>query len=221
MSKQATPRRAPGQRGEGRRCGPSASRPQQARPGRTATIRGKKASSRRSNELHLLASKRIAIDVKKCARDSAIANAENNHNLDVDRPGRCRGVRSARRIVHEAFPRRAAAVKAAGIKKPFSESHHRGARSPNRRSGKTEDQVNGSEGKSDRPASRHQPDLGLSLVRRQGAEYSTMLHEDIEIRKPCCMKSPQPGGRVAKIVIERPATARNAASRSTPPVRAW
>ena len=46
-----------------------------------ATIRGKKASLA-VNELSF-SKKRIAIDVKK-ALNSAIANAENNHNLDVD-----------------------------------------------------------------------------------------------------------------------------------------
>ena len=47
-----------------------------------ATIRGKKAASA-VNEL-TFSKKRIARDVKK-ALNSAIANAENNHNLDVDR----------------------------------------------------------------------------------------------------------------------------------------
>src|SRR5712672_1299256 len=47
-----------------------------------ATIRGKKASSA-VNDL-TFSKKRIAQDVKK-ALNSAIANAENNHNLDVDR----------------------------------------------------------------------------------------------------------------------------------------
>ena len=47
-----------------------------------ATIRGKKAASA-VNEL-TFSKKRIAQDVKK-ALNSAIANAENNHQLDVDR----------------------------------------------------------------------------------------------------------------------------------------
>lgn len=46
-----------------------------------ATIRGKKAATA-VNEL-TFSKKRIARDVKK-ALNSAIANAENNHNLDVD-----------------------------------------------------------------------------------------------------------------------------------------
>lgn len=46
-----------------------------------AMIRGKKVD-RALNDL-TFSKKRIAIDVKKCLQ-SAIANAENNHNLDVD-----------------------------------------------------------------------------------------------------------------------------------------
>jgi large subunit ribosomal protein L22 len=46
-----------------------------------AMIRGKKVE-RALNDL-TFSKKRIAIDVKKCLQ-SAIANAENNHNLDVD-----------------------------------------------------------------------------------------------------------------------------------------
>ena len=46
-----------------------------------ATIRGRRVD----NALNVLtfSKKRIAIDVRKCLQ-SAIANAENNHNLDVD-----------------------------------------------------------------------------------------------------------------------------------------
>ncbi|PYE85048.1 50S ribosomal protein L22 [Pseudoroseicyclus aestuarii] len=46
-----------------------------------ALIRGKKVETA-LNDL-TFSKKRIAIDVKKCLQ-SAIANAENNHNLDVD-----------------------------------------------------------------------------------------------------------------------------------------
>ncbi len=46
-----------------------------------AMIRGKKVE-KALNDL-TFSKKRIAIDVKKCLQ-SAIANAENNHNLDVD-----------------------------------------------------------------------------------------------------------------------------------------
>src|ERR1044072_5655579 len=80
-----------------------------------ATIRGKKAASA-VNEL-TFSKKRIARDVKK-ALNSAIANAENNHNLDVDRL-----------IVAEASVGKGLVMKrfqtrgrgrAAGIIKPFS-----------------------------------------------------------------------------------------------------
>ena len=46
-----------------------------------AMIRGKKADKALTDLA--FSKKRIAIDVKKCLQ-SAIANAENNHNLDVD-----------------------------------------------------------------------------------------------------------------------------------------
>jgi large subunit ribosomal protein L22 len=46
-----------------------------------ALIRGKKVE-KALNDL-TFSNKRIALDVKKCLQ-SAIANAENNHNLDVD-----------------------------------------------------------------------------------------------------------------------------------------
>ena len=46
-----------------------------------ALIRGKKVE-KALNDL-TFSNKRIAVDVKKCLQ-SAIANAENNHNLDVD-----------------------------------------------------------------------------------------------------------------------------------------
>ncbi|MBM3644573.1 MAG: 50S ribosomal protein L22 [Alphaproteobacteria bacterium] len=81
-----------------------------------ATIRGKKAASA-VNEL-AFSRKRIAIDVRK-ALSSAIANAENNHNLDVDRL-----------IVAEASVGKGLVMKrfhtrgrgrSAGIVKPFSQ----------------------------------------------------------------------------------------------------
>ncbi|WP_102106770.1 50S ribosomal protein L22 [Oceaniglobus roseus] len=46
-----------------------------------AMIRGKKVEKALSDLT--FSKKRIAVDVKKCLQ-SAIANAENNHNLDVD-----------------------------------------------------------------------------------------------------------------------------------------
>ena len=79
MSKQATPRR------EADNEAKAVLRTVRVSPRKldlvAATIRGKKASLA-VNEL-TFSKKRIAIDVKK-ALNSAIANAENNHNLDVD-----------------------------------------------------------------------------------------------------------------------------------------
>ena len=46
-----------------------------------AMIRGKKVDTALSDLM--FSKKRIAVDVRKCLQ-SAIANAENNHNLDVD-----------------------------------------------------------------------------------------------------------------------------------------
>jgi len=80
-----------------------------------ASIRGKKASLA-VNEL-AFSKKRIAIDVKK-ALNSAIANAENNHNLDVDRLVVAEAS-VGKSIVMKRFQTRGRG-KAAGIKKPFS-----------------------------------------------------------------------------------------------------
>ena len=78
-------------------------------------IRGKKVAMA-LNDLQF-SRKRIAVDVKKCL-ESAIANAENNHDLDVDDL-----------VVAEAFVGKAIVMKrfhargrgrAGGILKPFS-----------------------------------------------------------------------------------------------------
>ena len=78
-------------------------------------IRGKKVSSALADLQ--FSRKRIAVDVKKCL-ESAIANAENNHALDVDDL-----------VVAEAFVGKAIVMKrfhargrgrAGGILKPFS-----------------------------------------------------------------------------------------------------
>ena len=113
MSKQATPRR------EADNEAKAVLRTIRVSPRKldlvAATIRGKKASSA-VNDL-TFSKKRIAQDVKK-ALNSAIANAENNHNLDVDRL-----------IVAEASVGKGLVMKrfqtrgrgrAAGIIKPFS-----------------------------------------------------------------------------------------------------
>ncbi len=78
-------------------------------------IRGKKVASALADLQ--FSCKRIAVDVKKCL-ESAIANAENNHDLDVDDL-----------VVAEAFVGKAIVMKrfhargrgrAGGILKPFS-----------------------------------------------------------------------------------------------------
>jgi large subunit ribosomal protein L22 len=80
-----------------------------------ATIRGKKAAYA-VNEL-TFSKKRIAIDVKK-ALNSAIANAEDNHNLDVDRLVVAEAY-VGKGLVMKRFQTRGRG-KAAGIVKPFS-----------------------------------------------------------------------------------------------------
>ena len=169
-----------------------------------ATIRGKKAASA-VNEL-TFSKKRIAKDVKK-ALNSAIANAENNHNLDVD--GLIVAEASVGKgLVMKRFQTRGRG-RAAGIVKPFAISRLWCASAPRRRTS------NGSEGQSHRPAARYQPDLGFALV-AEGGEYSKMLHEDIHIRKVLRKKLAQAG--VARSSSSgRPSAP---ASRSTPPVRA-
>jgi large subunit ribosomal protein L22 len=78
-------------------------------------IRGKKVASALADLQ--FSRKRVAVDVKKCL-ESAIANAENNHDLDVDDL-----------VVAEAFVGKAIVMKrfhargrgrAGGILKPFS-----------------------------------------------------------------------------------------------------
>ena len=80
-----------------------------------ATIRGKKVSTA-VNSL-TFSKKRIAQDVKK-ALNSAIANAENNHNLDVDRLIVAEAS-VGKGLVMKRFQTRGRG-KAAGIVKPFS-----------------------------------------------------------------------------------------------------
>jgi large subunit ribosomal protein L22 len=99
MGKQKLPA-ARRQRGAGRRHARSVVQPAEAEPG-CALIRGKKVEDA-LNDPRPSPSKRMAGDVRKVLA-SAIANAENNHNLDVDSAGRRRGYR--RQVGHEAFPR--------------------------------------------------------------------------------------------------------------------
>ena len=81
-----------------------------------AMIRGKKVD-RALNDL-TFSNKRIAVDVKKCLQ-SAIANAENNHNLDVDALVVAEAFVGKNLIMKRGRPR--ARGRYGRIMKPFSE----------------------------------------------------------------------------------------------------
>ena len=81
-----------------------------------AMIRGKPVD-RALNDL-MFSKKRIAIDVRKCLQ-SAIANAENNHNLDVDELVVAEAY-VGKNLVMKRFRARAKG-RAARIIKPFSQ----------------------------------------------------------------------------------------------------
>ena len=122
-------------------------------------IRGKKVATALADLQ--FSQKRIAKDVKKCL-ESAIANAENNHDLDVDDL-----------IVAEAHVGKALVIKRfhprgrgrmGKILKPFANLTIVVRQVEAKRLKET---AHGSEGQSDRSAARHQPHLGFALVRRQ------------------------------------------------------
>ncbi len=79
-------------------------------------IRGKKVEKALSDLT--FSKKRIAIDVKKCLQ-SAIANAENNHNLDVDELIVSEAFVGKNLVMKRGRPR--ARGRYGAIKKPFSE----------------------------------------------------------------------------------------------------
>jgi large subunit ribosomal protein L22 len=81
-----------------------------------AMIRGKKVD-KALNDL-TFSKKRIAQDVKKCLQ-SAIANAENNHNLDVDELVVAEAWVGKNLVMKRGRPR--ARGRYGAIKKPFSE----------------------------------------------------------------------------------------------------
>jgi large subunit ribosomal protein L22 len=78
-------------------------------------IRGKKVAAARADLQ--FSKKRIAKDVIKCL-DSAIANAENNHQLDVDDLVVAEAY-TGKSLVMQRFPPRGRG-RSAGIEKPFS-----------------------------------------------------------------------------------------------------
>ncbi len=79
-------------------------------------IRGKKVE--KALTVLTFSNKRIAIDVKKCLQ-SAIANAENNHNLDVDELVVAEAFVGKNLIMKRGRPR--ARGRFGRIHKPFSE----------------------------------------------------------------------------------------------------
>ena len=81
-----------------------------------ALIRGKKVETA-LNDL-TFSKKRVAVDVKKCLQ-SAIANAENNHNLDVDELVVAEAYVGKNLIMKRGRPR--ARGRFGKIVKPFSE----------------------------------------------------------------------------------------------------
>ena len=81
-----------------------------------ALIRGKKVD-KALNDL-TFSNKRIAADVKKCLQ-SAIANAENNHNLDVDELIVAEAYVGKNLVMKRGRPR--ARGRFGALRKPFSE----------------------------------------------------------------------------------------------------
>ncbi|MEI4194188.1 50S ribosomal protein L22 [Roseovarius sp. E0-M6] len=81
-----------------------------------AMIRGKKVD-KALNDL-TFSQKRIAADVKKCLQ-SAIANAENNHNLDVDELIVAEAYVGKNLVMKRGRPR--ARGRFGALRKPFSE----------------------------------------------------------------------------------------------------
>ena len=81
-----------------------------------AMIRGKKVEQALTDLT--FSNKRIALDVKKCLQ-SAIANAENNHNLDVDELVVAEAWVGKGLVMKRGRPR--ARGRFGPLKKPFSE----------------------------------------------------------------------------------------------------
>src|SRR6266849_3156150 len=119
------------------------------------SIRGKSASSALA-EL-TFSPRRVAEDVKKVLQ-AAIANAENNHQLDVDR------------LCDDTLPRARPRSRRAG-REVFQQSHGHRARARRRSDGGVGER-HGSKGPSGRLAPRHQPHLGLAVVRTARLQHA-------------------------------------------------
>src|SRR5450432_1458934 len=121
-------------------------------------IRGRKASAALADLQ--FSRKRIAVDVKKCL-ESAIANAENNHDLEVD-DLIVSEAHVGKGIVMKRFAPRGRG-RSGRVFKPFSQLSIVRSRLALNSAGEND----GSEDQSNRTASRHQPDVGFPLVCRQ------------------------------------------------------
>src|SRR3569623_2536943 len=126
-------------------------------------IRGKKAASALADLQ--FSRKRIAGDVKKCL-ESAIANAENNHDLDVDALVVAEA-HVGNGIVMKRFAPRGRG-RSGRVYKPFSQLTIVVRQVEAEASALGAGENDGSEDQSNRAASGYQPDLGFPLVRRQG-----------------------------------------------------
>ena len=158
-------------------------------------IRGRKASAALADLQ--FSRKRIAVDVKKCL-ESAIANAENNHDLDVDElvvvAGLCR-----QRPRDEAFrPARPW---------PFGPCVQTIFAADDRRSSGRSERVRAQENTMGQKINPIGLRLGINRTWDSRwfagkAEYGKLLHEDVKIREILHKELKQ--AAVARIVIERP-----------------
>ena len=160
-------------------------------------IRGKKVAMALADLQ--FSQKRIATEVKKCL-ESAIANAENNHDLDVDEL-----------VVAEALCRQGAGAQALPPARPWPHGQDfEAVFEPDHR------RASGSERSGLRKGPRYSMGqkvnpigLRLGINRTWDSrwyagknEYGTLLHEDMKIRKELMTSLKQ--AAVSKIVIERP-----------------
>src|SRR5437773_456451 len=135
------------------------------------TIRGKDAAAALA-EL-TFSRRRIAQDVRKVLQ-AAIANAENNHQLDVDRLY-VKEATVGRAFVMSVSTRAAAAARRAS--KSISRISALSCASAPKT--KLERVPDGTESQSDRAAARHQPHLGFALVLAQGIRQPAARRSEI------------------------------------------
>ena len=125
-------------------------------------IRGKKVATALA-DLEF-SSKRISVEVKKTL-ESAIANAENNHELDVDDLVVAQAWVGKGIVMKRFSPRAAAGLGGSKSRSPTSRSSCAKSPAEPRRLRRHDD---GTENQSDRAAPRRQPHLGFALVLQQG-----------------------------------------------------